>query len=100
MKTIEKTQEAYGCGDPQPIFLYWPAVHRHIAIATSVDDRCGDLFIPSGIGESSFLLCEDCGVSLGLNNYIKGRALQIHESTEPAVLYFKQIVRMIDRLFH
>jgi hypothetical protein len=68
MKTVEKTQEIHGCGNPQPVLLYWPAVHRHIRIATSGDDRCGDPFTPGGIGESSFLLCENCSGGLRLNH--------------------------------
>jgi hypothetical protein len=42
MKINEKAQTADGCGRPQPIFLYWPGVHRHIEIATSADDHCGE----------------------------------------------------------
>jgi hypothetical protein len=68
MKINEKAQTADGCGRPQPIFLYWPGLHRHIEIATSADDHCGEPFIPGGIGEPSFLLCENCGVRLALNN--------------------------------
>jgi hypothetical protein len=71
MKAMRETEAApssqpIGCGKPQPIFLYWPELRRHLEIATSTDDLCGDRFTPGGIGEPSFLLCESCGVKLGL----------------------------------
>jgi len=66
MKVIEGTQTAIGCGRPKPIFLYWPGLYRHLEIATSADDRCGDPFTLGGLGSPSFLLCENCGVKHGL----------------------------------
>ena len=71
MKVMEETAAApapqpIGCGKPQPIFLYWPELRRHLEIATSVDDLCGDPFVRGGIGKLSLLLCENCGAKLGL----------------------------------
>jgi hypothetical protein len=65
MKAMEETQVApapqhIGCGKPQPTFLYWPELRGHLEIAASANDLCGDAFIPGGIGEPSFLICENC----------------------------------------
>ena len=70
MKAMEQTEtssalQPIGCGKPQPILLYWPELRRHLEIVTSVDQLCGDPFVPGGIGELSFLLCENCGAKLG-----------------------------------
>ena len=66
MKALEETQTAIGCGKPQPIFLYWPGSRRHMVTATSKDDCCGDPYIPGGIGQSSVLLCGNCGTKFGI----------------------------------